>query len=144
MTAAERPPLRRLAKGDRLMMRGGTPGRRDGHRATEVRVVTIGRKFVHVIAADRFERYNPDTDRWYLRKFLIEDQHEGERGRRIGYSASIATPEQHEYDRLHGDADEYLREQGVVLRAASRWYGHEVLLARLMRDNEPPAAEADV
>jgi hypothetical protein len=140
MTANERPALPKLAKGDRLIMRSGTPGRRDGKQATEVRVVTIGRKFVHVIAADRFERYNLDTDRWYLRKFLIADQREGESGRRIGYTASIATPEQHEYDRLHGDANEYLREQGIVLRAASRWYGHDALLARLMHENEPPAA----
>jgi hypothetical protein len=145
VTPPERPALPKLAKGDALVMRSGTPGRRDGTRPLAVRVVTVGRKYVHVIGADRFDAYDPDRDRWYVRKFLIEDQREGERGTRVGYSASIATAEQHEYDRLHGDADEYLREQGIVLRAASRWYGHEVLLADLMRQNEPaPAAETDV
>jgi hypothetical protein len=145
MTAAERPALPKLAKGDRLIMRSGTPGRRDGKRATDVRVVTAGRKYVHVIGADRFDAYDPAVHRWLLRKFLLDDQREGEPGKRVGYTASIATAEQHEYDRMHGDAVEYLREQGVMLRAASRWHGHEVLLAELMRQHEPaPAAETDV
>lgn len=143
MTPAERPAFpEQLAKGDRLIMRSGTPGRRDGKRATDVRVVIVGRKYVHVLAADRFETYDPDADRWRLRKFLLDDQREGEPGKRIGYTASIATAEQHEYDRMHGDAVEYLREQGIYeLARAGRWRGHEVLLARVMRENEPPAAE---
>lgn len=145
MTAEARPALPPLAKGDRLIMRSGTPGPRGDRQATEVRVVTVGRKYVHVIAGEKFAAYDPDADRWRLRKFLLDDQSEGERGRRVDDPATIATPEQHEYDRLHGDAAEYLREQGVILRPASRWYGHEVLLAELMRQHDPAqAAEADV
>jgi hypothetical protein len=130
------PPLKR---GDRLIMRDGTRGRRDGKRDVEVRVVIVGRKFVHVITADRYDAYDPDVHRWLLRKFLIADQREGERGTRVGYTASVGTPEQHAYDRLHDGADEYLREQGIVLRPSSRWYGHEVTLARLMLEQEPAA-----
>ncbi len=145
MTPPGRPALPKLVKGDELVMRSGTPGRRDGKRSSLVRVVTAGRKYVHVISAERFDAYDPDRDRWHVRKFLLADQRQGEPGKRFGYSASIATREQHEYDRLHGSAAEYLREQGVYeLARSSRWRGHEVLLADLMRQHEPaPAAETD-
>jgi hypothetical protein len=133
-----RPGLPQLKRGDALVMHSGTPGRRDGQRATDVRVVTVGRKYVHVIAAEQYESYDPERDRWHTRKFLIADQREGEPGKRFGYAARIATAEQYEYDRLHGSAAEYLREQGITLRPGSRWYGHEVALADLMRKHEPP------
>lgn len=149
MSRPDRPALPKLSFGDELTMRSGTPGRRDGKRESLVRVVIVGRKYVHVVLAEDYEAYvaaEPEARSWRLsaRRFLLADQREGAPGSRIGYTASIATAEQHEYDRMHGDAVEYLRKQGIALRAASRWYGHEVLLARLMRDSEPPAAEADV
>lgn len=142
MIAADRPPLPPLARGDRLIMRSGTMGRRAGTTAQhEVRVVTVGRKYVHVVAAEHFDDYDPAVDRWLSRKFLLADQREGEPGGRVGYPASVATPEQHEYDRLHGDAREYLIVQGVSLRPGSRWCGHEVALAALMREHEPPEVD---
>ena len=134
-----RPALPQLKRGDTLIMRSGVPGRRDGQRDSEVRVVIVGRKFVHVITADRFDKYDPEAHRWLLRKFLIDDQREGERGRRIGYSASIATPEQHAYDRAEQDAAEYLADQGLDVRPGSPWRGREGVLAEILR-----AAEADV
>lgn len=139
MTGDVRPALPKLAKGDELVMHSGVPGRRDSKRATKVRVVAVGPKYVQVIAPERFDAYDPKRDKWYVRKFLIEDQKEGPRGSRIGYSATIATAEQYEYDVEHGGADEYLREQGIVLRHTSPWRGHEVALARLMREHEPAA-----
>lgn len=148
MTPAERPPLPKLSKGDTLVMRSGTRGRRDGQRDTEVRVVTVGRKYVHVIAADKYEEYlaaAPEARswRWTLRKFLLADQREGDRGTRIGYSASIATAEQQAYDVLHLGVAEYLRDQGVTVEQRSPWFGREVELANLLKFVTPAEAAPD-
>jgi len=137
MTAAEgRPPLPKLSRGDLLIVRSG----RD--RAYEARVAIAGRKYVHVIDAGRFETYNPDTDAWRLRKFLLADQAEGERGTRVGAAATIATPEQHAYDAKAGSAARYLREQGIEIARRSPWAGREIELANLLKfvTAAPPAA----
>jgi hypothetical protein len=143
-----RPPLGKLNVGDELIMMSGVPGRRDGKRASAVRVVTVGRKYVHVVLAEYFEAYTaaaPEARswRWSTRKFLIEDQQEGERGKRVGYSASVATAEQHAYDLREMGAADYLREQGIDLRHNSPWRGREVELASLLRFVETPGAAPD-
>lgn len=107
-----RPETPKLAVGDALFMHSGTPGRRDGKRYSDVRVTTVGRKYVHVIGSDDYERFvaEPESWRWKVRKFLIEDMREGERGRRIGYTASLATVEQRAYDEQQLAASIYLRD----------------------------------
>lgn len=138
MSRADRPGLGALNVGDTLIMRSGTPGRRDGQTDTAVRVVTVGRKYVHVVLAEYYERYIAATPearswRWSTRRFLLADQKEGAPGDRVGYSASIATAEQHAYDREHVAADAYLRSEGVDLRRSSPWFGREVELAGLLK-----------
>src|SRR5690242_21091339 len=88
------------AKGDSLIMRAGTPGRRDGKTDHPVRVVTLGPKYIGVIRTDRYEAYlaDPAANKWLVRKFLRDDQREGDRSSRIGYPAEIVTPEQAAYD----------------------------------------------
>lgn len=117
-----RPETPELHKGDRLFMYSGTPGRRDGKRYTAVVVVTLGPKYVGVIQESRAEAYaaDPENNRWYVRKFLREDMREGERGKRIGYTASLATAEQRAYDERLFSVGVYLRDVlGVDVRASS-------------------------
>jgi hypothetical protein len=108
-----------LSKGDTLLMYSGTPGRRDGKRWSEVRIVTLGPKYVGVVSADKYDRYLANPSDWSIsvRKFLREDMTEGERGKRIGYSASLATREQQQYDALLDRAMTLLRDRaGIDLR----------------------------
>jgi hypothetical protein len=137
-----RPPLPKLKRGDELVMVSGTPGRRAGQSASTVRVVGVGPKYVHVIDARWFDGYDAARDKWRVRKFLIEDQEEGERGTRVGYAATIATVEQREYDDLARDAAlTYLREQGLTVERRSPWWHREVELANLLRfTGAPPGA----
>lgn len=130
-----RPALRSLKRGDELIMTSGTPGRRDGQTDTAVRVVTVGRKYVHVIVERFHEDYLADPDKYgsYVRKFLIEDQKEGERSTRIGYSAKVATVEQHAYDVLQHGAAKYLFDQGITVEHRSPWRGREVELATALK-----------
>lgn len=132
-----RPELAALKRGDTLILRGGTPGfRYEVGQSTKVRVVTVGRKYVHVVTADRFDTYDPERDCWNVRKFLLEDQKEDAPGTRIGYSATIATPEQHAYDLRRADARSYLNAQGIQLTSQSPWLDREVDLATLIRKSE--------
>lgn len=128
-----RPPLPALSVGDELVMVSGTPGRRDGQRATAVKVVIVGRKYVHVIPAEHFDDYEPTRDKWRLRRFLLADGREGEPGRRFGYTAHIATAEQRVYDLRQGEASEYLSEQGIQIAYDSPWHRRRVELADLLR-----------
>ena len=101
-----------LVKGYDLMLYSGTPGRREGRSWSPVKVVTIGPKYVGVIPVDRYEAYVADApaNRWWVRKFLREDWHEGERGKRIGYTAMIGTREQAEFDARLAGAMRFVRD----------------------------------
>jgi len=146
-----RPELSKLNRGDTLWMLSGTPGRRSGQTYSEVRVVTIGPKFVGVVSADKYDRYlaDPAEWRWTIRKFLLEDQKEGARGTRYGYSAAVATAEQREYDERLWAVGVYLRDVvGVEVRANSPLRDPEVArrVASLLRVAESswlPPAEAE-
>jgi hypothetical protein len=119
LTDAKRPETPPLVVGYDLLVHSGTPGRRDGKGWSPVKVVTVGRKYVHVIGAENFDRYQaePDKWRWRVRKFLLEDMCEGERGSRVGCAATLATVEQHGYDALLDRSLSLLRDRaGIELR----------------------------
>lgn len=97
-----RPELGPLAKGDIVLMRSGRL--LDADRVREMTVVSLGPKWVGL--ADHTSRwFGTPEGKFYIRRFLLADQREGERSKRIGYGCSFATREQHEYD---------VREQGVA------------------------------
>lgn len=133
MTAVEgRPALPKLSRGDALIMRC-SDGRRDGWRRSDVRVVAVGPKYVHVIGASHYPGYDSKRDAWFVRRFLLSDQREGPTGTRVGYAASIATAEQDAYDTRQMDAVTYLRDQGITVALRSPWYGRETALAEALK-----------
>lgn len=143
MTAVpERPPMPDLAKGYDLLMHSGTRGRRDGRPYSAVRVVSVGPKYVGVVPADRYEAYvaDPQANRWHVRKFLREDWREGDRGKRVGCSASILAREQAEYDDRLGLAMRTVRDAaGLDTRARSAFDprqhpGHFLALAEVVHE----------
>jgi hypothetical protein len=148
-----RPEMPALKPGDELMMYSGTPGRRDGRSYSLVRVVTVGRKYVHVIWADRYDAYiaEPQNNRWYLRKFLIQDMTEGEPGKRIGYSARLATTAQAVYDTQVTEARDFLRDvAGIdIVRGIGHRYPFSdtdnlIELAKVVRELfDPPHPEIE-
>jgi hypothetical protein len=95
--------------------------RREGRRWSEVRVTGVGPKYVTVIAAERYEDFlaDPQANRWWTRKFLIEDQFEGPRDTRTGYGARVATHEQVEYEVRDQAARAYLNDTlGLVVKGS--------------------------
>jgi hypothetical protein len=130
----KRPDLPALKRGDRLVLRGTTPGRRYSMtESTDVRVVGIGPKYVHVITAHRYDQYEAKRDKWITRKFLLADLQEGDRASRYGYPASVATPEQHAYDLAGSEARDYLQARGISLAHDSVWRGREAYLASVIK-----------
>lgn len=125
-----RPELPTLKPGDTLIMRSGVRGRRE---ATEVRVVSVGRKYVYVVGVDRFDGYDATRDRWLARRFLLADQQEGTPGTRVGYPTSIATAEQHAYDVEQDKARAYLTGQGISIENRSPARGREIALAAAVK-----------
>ena len=119
MSRPETPPL---VVGYDLLMYSGTPGRRDSKKWSPVKVVTVGRKYVHVISAQRFDDYQADPvkHRWYVRKFLLSDMREGEPARRVGYTSMLATVEQQGYDAMLDRSLSLLRDRaGLDFRYGS-------------------------
>jgi hypothetical protein len=131
MTA--RPELPKLKRGDLLHATENRYGRKAARDWRPVKVVSVGPKYVHVIAAERFTDDVSARD-WNVRKFLLDDQHEGARSERTGHAASLATDEQRAYDERLAAADEYLREQGIVIDRWGKWYDPDrrVRLAELV------------
>jgi hypothetical protein len=111
-----RPETPPLVVGYDLLMYSGTPGRRNGKSWSPVKVVTVGRKYVHVIGAEDFDRYQaePDKWRWRVRRFLMRDMREGEPGSRVGYTAALATEEQRAYDGLLDRSLSLLRDRAGI------------------------------
>jgi len=133
---ARRPELGKVAVGDTLIMRSGPA--RDRQSEVPVRVVTVGRKYLHVVLAEHYEQYTATPPgirawRWSARQFLIEDQHEGARGTRFGQSASVATAEQHAFDEAAARVYAYLREQRIQIQPGSPWQGREAELAEALK-----------
>lgn len=63
------------------------------------------------------------------RRFLLADQGEGVPGRRIGYGASFATPEQRAYDVETLRAQTFLRDvAGLEIRRDSPFYDRDMMV----------------
>lgn len=125
--------LPELKRGDLLYATENGYGRRGVTNWRPVKVVSVGPKYVHVIAAERYTDEVKPRD-WNVRKFLLDDQIEGTPGERYGYSARVAAAEQRAYDERLAAADEYLREQGVSVGRHGRWYATDrrIRLAELV------------
>jgi hypothetical protein len=128
MTAPLRPSV-----GDHLVVRDNPTGRAGATRPHDVRVVSVGPKYVHVIESGRYDGYEPTRDRWRVRKFLLADGKEGAAGTRVGYAASIATVVQYGQAERQRAARRYLFDQGVDLRPTSPWWGREPELAEVLK-----------
>lgn len=103
-----RPELGPLAKGDIVIMRSRNRAHDPGN-IREMTVVSLGPKWVGL--ADHTSKwFGTEYERQYVRRFLLTDQCEGEPGKRIGYSCSFATREQHAWDMLVRDAERYVRD----------------------------------
>ena len=123
-----RPELGALAKGDIVLVRDRY--RRGAESAArEMRVVTLGPKWVGLLDVDC--RWAGTTEeRFYVRRFLLADQREGEPGKRVGYGTHFATREQHEYDALLAAAETYIRDVAglEVRRGAVPFAGDDGIL----------------
>ena len=124
-----RPELGALSKGDVVIVRDRYRGADTDRTAREMRVVTLGPKWVGLL--DVNSRWAGTSDeRLYLRKFLLADQREGAPGTRIGYGTYFATREQHAYDVRLAEAEAYVRDVAglEVRRGAVPFAGDDGIL----------------
>ena len=101
-----RPELGPLAKGDIVLMRSSNRAHDPGN-VREMTIVSLGLRWVGL--ADHTSRwFGTEHGKTMVRRFLLSDQREGEPGKRIGYSCSFATREQHAYDVRLSEAIAYV------------------------------------
>jgi len=129
-----RPALGPLKKGDIVIVRSRGNRASERERVCEMRVATIGPKWVGLLTADSQWAGTPD-ERYFVRRFLLADQREGVPGKRVGYGASFATREQYEYDLALEQAARVITDCGLDVRCDSVFYGDEGIfrLASILR-----------
>lgn len=124
-----RPTLpARLSRGDRVIV----SARRRMEAATEYVVVACGPKWLRVVLP---QHVGTDWEISQARAFLLEDQGEGRKSSRVGYSAYFATREQHEYDLRLAQAARVVTDCGLDIRRDSVFAGDDGLfrLASILR-----------
>jgi hypothetical protein len=140
-----RPELGALAKGDIVIMRTGNRAHDPGN-VREMTVVSLGPKWVGI--ADHTSRwFGTEAGKQMVRRFLLRDQREGEPGKRIGYTRTFATREQHAWDVRIGEAAAYVRDvaglevrRGVVPFAGDEGILKLAHLLSLMESSWRPAS----
>jgi hypothetical protein len=124
-----RPELGPLKKGDVVIVRDRYRGAGADRSVREMRIVTLGPKWVGLLDVGSRWAGTP-SEKFYVRRFLLADQREGEPGRRVGYGTFFATREQHEYDTLLAAAETYIRDVAglEVRRGAVPFAGDDGIL----------------
>lgn len=134
-----RPELGTLTRGDIVIVTDRRNGSGADRRAREMRVVTLGPKWVGLL--DLTSRWaGTPHEKAAIRRFLISDQCEGEPGKRVGYGTAFATREQHEYDVRLYEAETYIRDVAglEVRRGDVPFAGDDGIfkLATLLKESE--------
>lgn len=120
-------PEGKFSRGDRVILSA-----RRGERSIEAIVTGCGPKWLHAVDPKWFGH---ESERSFVRRFLLRDQGEGEPGQRVGYGTYFATHEQHEYDLRLAQAARVVTDCGLDIRRDSVFYGDDGLfrLASILR-----------